>query len=78
MTTDWSVASVVRCARDERLEGLLRLGDTGDRECTLGGAVVGDRPGDDLVLRRLSDQLEVLLGELEPSPVKPLPQLCCL
>ena len=49
---------------DERLERDLGIRDAGDRERSLRGAVVGDRPADHLVLRRLAGELEVLLREL--------------
>ena len=44
--------------------GVAVVGDAGDRERALRGAVVGDRAADHLGLQRLADQLEVLLGEL--------------
>ena len=48
-----------------RLEHLLHGRDAGDREGALRGAVVGDRPGDHLVLGRAALQLPVVLRELE-------------
>ena len=51
-------------AGDQRLEDLLERRDPGDGQRPLRGAVVGDRPADDLGLHRLADQLEVLLGRL--------------
>ena len=57
------VGHLVR-ARHERLERHPRLGDAGDGQRALRGAVVGDRPADHLVLARLADQLPVLLGQL--------------
>ena len=57
------VGHLVR-AGHERLEHLLGRRDAGDRQGALGRAVVGDGARDDLVLRRLAGQLEVLLREL--------------
>ena len=57
------VGNLVRTG-DERLEVLLRVGDAGDRQRSLRGAVIGDRATDHLVLHRLADELEVLLGQL--------------
>ena len=51
-------------AGHERLEHLLGRRDTGDRQRALGGAVVGHRAADHLVLGGLAGELEVLLGEL--------------
>src|SRR5215213_3008577 len=51
-------------AGDQGLEDVLEGRETGDRQRPLGGAVVGDRPSDDLGLHRLAGQLEVLLGRL--------------
>jgi hypothetical protein len=51
-------------AGDQGLEDVLEGRETGDRQRPLGGAVVGDRPADDLGLHRLAGQLEVLLGRL--------------
>ena len=51
-------------ARHQRLERLPSLGDAGDRQRALRGAVVGDGPADHLVLARLADELQVLLGQL--------------
>ncbi len=51
-------------AGHERLERDPGLGDAGDRQRALRGAVVGDAAADHLVLARLADQLPVLLGQL--------------
>ena len=49
---------------DQRLELLLEQRQAGDRQRALGGAVVGDRAADHLVLHRLAGELEVVLGQL--------------
>ena len=51
-------------AGDQRLEVLLGVRDAGDGQRAVRGAVVGDVAGDHLVLHRLADELEVLLGQL--------------
>ncbi len=48
----------------ERFELSLEAGQAGDRERAVGGAVIGDRAADHLVLHRLAGELEVVLGEL--------------
>src|SRR5690606_17192206 len=49
-------------ARHQRFELLLGAGQAGDGQRPHRGAVVGDRPGDDLVFARLTGQLEVRAG----------------
>ena len=56
------VGHLVR-AGHQRLEVHLGLGNAGDRQRALRGAVVGHRAADDLVLHGLAGDLEELLGQ---------------
>ncbi len=51
-------------ARGQRLERLLDRGQPGDGQRPHRGAVIGDLPAEHLVPARLTDGLEVLLGQL--------------
>ncbi|SKV25463.1 Uncharacterised protein [Mycobacteroides abscessus subsp. abscessus] len=53
-----------KAARCQRLERRLERGQSGDRQRTLRGAVVGDGPRDHFVFSGFSGQLEELFGQL--------------
>ena len=50
-------------ARDERLKHDLGCGDASNGQCALSGAVVRNRPADNLVTRWLACELEVPAAE---------------